>query len=48
MDQKLATFGDTVTWTKGKHSIKAAATSFAIRLLMGLLLTETILAELLT
>jgi hypothetical protein len=23
MDQKLATFGDTVTWSKGKHSIKA-------------------------
>ena len=23
MDQKLATFGDTVTWTRGKHSIKA-------------------------
>lgn len=24
-DQKLATFGDTVTWSKGKHSIKAGA-----------------------
>ena len=23
LDQKLATFGDTVTWSKGKHSIKA-------------------------
>src|SRR6266550_3217496 len=23
MDQKLSTFGDTITWTKGKHSIKA-------------------------
>jgi hypothetical protein len=25
LDQKLATFGDTVTWSKGKHSIKAGA-----------------------
>lgn len=25
LDQKLATFGDTITWSKGKHSIKAGA-----------------------
>src|SRR6185295_20052448 len=35
LDQKLYTFGDTITWTKGDHSIRAGADFVTNRALDG-------------